>query len=275
MKLALQKLKFALALILSALTASATNPIEVYAGPARVVVLSQAAAFGAEHVVRPFNGLSMINGGAPYQPEGGKWFRLTKQDGSVFDEAEANRTILRKDHVGLDGAVITPWRMFPAEAIEPLAAVIVGDSVKIQSKSAGATADAKVTSINQSNWTIGTDYAASSGDSGSVVTTPAGVFVGFVSAAVGTPAIGSLVSVPPISPTWTAGNVVAGKPDATPTTTTPENVPAIVTDSPPPVLPVLTVEQAYQNGFTAGKREALKALQADLESILARVKSAL
>ena len=254
---------------------NATNPIETYAGPVRVLVISQAAAFGAEHVTRPFNGLSMVRGGVPYQPEGGKWFRLTRQDGSVFDEAESNRTILRKDHVGRDGSVITPWRMFPPEAIEPLAAVAIGDRVRVHSRRTSTSADGTVTALNASDWTLATDYPAESGDSGSLVTTPDGVAIGFISGAIGVPSSGSLVSVPPISPTWNRGTVVAGQPDRTPTVTAPENVPVIVSSAPPPVLPVISVEEAYQKGLADGKRQALGALQVDLEALLRRVKSAL
>lgn len=37
----------------------------------------------------------------------------------------------------------------------------------------------------------------------------------------------------------------------------------IVTSAPPPVLPVVTVEEAYQRGMAEGRKQALTSLQRD------------
>jgi hypothetical protein len=116
--------------------------------------------------------------------------------------------------------------------------------VLVHSKAHGTTVTATVTAVAPygGNYTIGTTYPAISGDSGSLVTTPEGTFVGFVSALTDS---GSLISVPPVP-------------------AAPVSLPAPVA-IPPPVLPVVGVEaEAFARGILEGKRQAVALVQATI-----------
>lgn len=259
-------------------SALALNPIEARVGPVRVFVMSPAAVFASEHVSRNFNAISLSIAGEPYQPTGPNWIRFTDSAGSVVEDSVENFSISRRDKIGFDGVVLTPYRQFPVESVETLAFVAAGDPVLVSSRASGATVEAKVTFVSSSDFTVTTTYPARDSDSGSVVTTKDGVLVGLVSASIredGKDPTGSVVTVPPISPTFLSGTkFIPGRNDpAAPIITTPSNPVVVVMNAPIAPLPTITPDEAYKRGFSDGRASALKELKADVEGLLVRIKS--
>lgn len=218
------------------------NPISAWLGPNRVIILTNTDAFGAKHVTDVFTTLSLVKDDAPYQPDGPKWVRFTDNNGQPAENLISDWSIRTRFANGLDGVLLSPFRQYPNEAVEPVASAKVGDTVLVYSKAhGGSPVSATVQSLDE-NYTIRTSYQAISGDSGSLVTTPDGVFVGFVSAAYQN---GSAISVPPLP--------------SVPVVLPP---PVVV---PPPVLPVISPEAAaYARGVIDGKRQAADLIAASI-----------
>ncbi len=183
------------------------NPIEARVGPVRVAVVATNMAFGAEHVARPFNSISLSAGGQPYEPGGAGWIRYTNDAGRILENRQADFSIRHRLRLGFDGEILVPYRAFPTNAIEPMGKIQIGDSVTVDSRRLTRSVSAKVRRVRTEDFTVEVDFPAASGDSGSLVTTRDGRFLGFVSAAIpkiGKEAAGSAISVPPISPIFSA-----------------------------------------------------------------------
>jgi len=285
-------MSFAAAIAVIAGLAAIAGPIVAKIGPVPAVIINSTTAFAADHVARPFNAVTLTQDGQPYRPNGPNWIGFTTASGQRYEDAAENFTIRQRDVWGRDGLLASGYRVFPSEAVDPPVQVKVGDSVRVESLRQGLIVPATVTAVNLASSTVELDFPAqggsgsSIGDSGSLVRTAAGGFVGVVSAAVLDPERGrsrSSVSVPPPAPVLLPGNgVVAPAPQVPdPIVTLPINpVPAPVNPSPVPVpIPVITAEQYYRNGIVEGRRleaearrQALDRLAVDLQAILERVR---
>ena len=266
------------AAVLGGLTVRALNPIAAHVGPVRVFPISAAAAFGSEHASRNFNAITLSKDGVAYEPAGPNWVRFTDANGVVQENRSSDFSISLRSKVGFDGVILAPYRQFPIEAVEPLVFVAVGDPVLVYSRATGQTNSAKVVFISSSDYTVSTSYPAEDNDSGSVVTTPDGGLVGVVSASIreqGKPATGSIVTVPPISPTFFQNTTFTpGKNDpAPPIIVTPSNPVKVVTDAPIATLPSITPDEAYARGFAAGRAAAIAELRGEVEGVLLKLKA--
>ena len=234
---------FALTAILPAV---ALNPIESYAGPCRVVILSSTDAFGAEHAVRPFRSISQKRNGQPYLATNTPaWWRYTDSDGVIRESQGSDFPIRLWTKMGLDGDLIESYRTFPPESIEKVATAKEGDTVYVVSLANQTTETATVTGLRPSEYTIDVSYSAKPGDSGSFVLTRDGTFVGVISAAY-LSGNGSSVSVPPP----TAIQSVPPPPVAPPTPTPTPILPVIQPPTLPPALK--TYDQGYSDGLAKG-----------------------
>lgn len=178
------------------------NAIEAQMGDAlnavRCVIISTSSAFTCRHVTVGIGAVVLSKNGAPYRPNGGLYYRYTDGGGVLREDAEQNFSISARTNTGLDGVNVTPYRLFPTAAIEPLASAPNGSTVQIFSRSKRLTFNSRVTrGTPNSELTIECDFVPTSGDSGSLVTLN-GVFVGFVSAI--SPTGFCLVSVPSLVP---------------------------------------------------------------------------
>lgn len=144
----------------------------------RVAVISPAAAFGSAHVVGPYTTIHLSRDGTDY---GNGWVRFLNKSGVQQEEAASDYNVASRTTIN-DRLFMSPYRQFPAEAVEPVAIPSVGDVVLIAALSkGGAVQQAKVQVVDKGNGYVLTDYPAVPGDSQSRVTTQGGVFVGFVS----------------------------------------------------------------------------------------------
>ena len=185
-------------------------------GGIRVVILDPQTVWGAAHVIRTITAVELARDGMPYLAPGTPaWNRYSANDGSIREEHGAVFTIRRFTEDANDRYIGTIYRKFPPEAITQVATVKVGDTVLVQSRNRGKTLPARVTDVQADS--IGTNLkvspgdATTPGDSGSLVTTTNGVFVGLIRSARNR---GSTAIIPPTpKPAETAPAVTAPAPE--------------------------------------------------------------
>jgi len=232
--------------------------IKATLGEHAVAVISTNCVFGPAHVLRPYTTVSLSKDGAPYLPVSSpQWVRFANAAGVVQEERGSDYNIHHAAELGDDAWYAFTYRAMPVEAITPIATVAIGDSVVVQSIHSGARVVGNVVNLMPGKYLV-TDYPAQGegdgkpGDSGSAVTTPDGVLVGFVSAKADLPGgTGSVIVIPNVKSL--AGTTPQQVPDATqaplPLPATPAPAPAPVPVS-APAEPSIAVrlDTAYANG---------------------------
>ena len=113
----------------------------------RVAILSPYLAFASAHVVQSFTTIALSKDGAPYlSPETPPWVQFKNGAGQDQEEAGSNFNLHHVNELG-DAWYGAPYRAFPAEAITPIASVIKGDIVLVDSIHSGARVQAEVLSV--------------------------------------------------------------------------------------------------------------------------------
>lgn len=216
------------------------NSIQAYCGPVRVVVVGPNLVFACEHSVRAFaQAVSLVKDNTSY-PATVSYLRFNLDNGAVTEEPNNVFTVQKKvNGVTEDGVFLKTYRSFPAEAVETLARVKVGDKVIVESKVTKTSVEAQVHYIVPESGYIQINYHPPDGDSSSIVRTVSGEFVGFVSARF---SINGETKCQVVVPESVPGNV---------------NAPADVAPVPAPTpTPTSSTESAeYQRGFRAGQKQ--------------------
>lgn len=224
----------------------------------RVAILSPYLAFAPAHVVRSFTTVALSKDGAPYlSPGTPAWVRFKNGRGEDQEERGSDHNIHHVNELG-DAWYGAPYRAFPAEAVTPIASVIKGDVVLVDSIHSGARVQAEVLSVMDGQYAVTsfpsrTESDGKLGDSGSPVWTQDGRLVGFVSA------LNGVVVIPDMR------SLTGTKPAPVPAPPTPVAAPAPVvapTHDPVPVAVTLSVEAAYANGKADGYRDAVNKFRA-------------
>ena len=153
------------------------NPIEARVGLYRVAILSPMLAMGAHHVTSRFGAVELSRNNSRW-PVSGAWHRFVVNGATLEEQEGVHRISSRKDVNDTDR--IVPYRELPAEAIEPVFSPVPGDLVLVHSIPRDRVIQARVLPFNVSGL-LALDFRAISQDSGSLVTTMDGGFVGFIS----------------------------------------------------------------------------------------------
>jgi hypothetical protein len=217
------------------------NKVTARIGPVPVIILTSTDAFASKHVSEAFTTITLEKDGQPYLPNGPGFFRYRTSDTVEMEDSLENFAVRQRTASG-DSVLLSGYRTFPTEAIEPVARVKVGDAVKIVCRATGNVVVANVLAVERE--TISVDYYPMSGDSGSVVTDMDGMFVGFVSGRI--PNVG-VVIIPPDT------SMIAFP------------VPPPAPVAPPPSNQALL--DAYQNGYQAARRDLGKLVTALAQSL--------
>lgn len=153
------------------------NPIEARVGLYRVAILSPALAIGAHHVTSRFGAVELSRNNSRW-PVSGAWHRFIVNGAALEEQDGVHRIASRRDVNDTD--MIVPYREFPVEAIEPVFHPAPGDLVLVDSIPRDRVIQARVLPFNAPGL-LALDFHAISQDSGSLVTTMDGGFVGFIS----------------------------------------------------------------------------------------------
>lgn len=157
------------------------STIKSFCGPVGVVVVGPNLVFACEHAARSFaQAVSLYKDNAPLPVTGYHRFPLT--NGVTTEEPSNVFTV--KEHVrgvAEDGIFYRTYRDFPAETLETVSKVNVGDEVLVESRAARTVSRARVSYVFANSGYVQLDYAPLDGDSGSFVRTLEGNFVGFIS----------------------------------------------------------------------------------------------
>ena len=246
------------------------NTIRATLGEHQVAVISTNCVFAPAHIAKPYTTVSLSKDGQPYiSANSPQWVRFTNGSGVVQEERGSDYNLARTLELGDDTWYGFVYRAMPVEAITPIATVAIGDSIVVQSIHSGARVVGKVVNLMPGKYLIA-DYPAQGesggkpGDSGSVVTTPDGVIVGFVSAAADlATGPGSVIVIPNVKSL--VGTTPSQVPEPTQAplpapVTAPAPAPAPVPPSAPAVDPVAS---AYANGY----RDAVNKMRSTLNAI--------
>jgi hypothetical protein len=153
------------------------NPIEARVGLYRVAILSPMLAMGAHHVTSRFGAVELSRNNSRW-PVSGAWHRFMVNGAALEEQDGVHRISSRRDVNDTD--MIVPYREFPVEAIEPVFHPAPGDLVLVDSIPRNRVIQARVLPFNAPGL-LALDFHAISQDSGSLVTTTDGGFVGFIS----------------------------------------------------------------------------------------------
>lgn len=263
----------AVCLALWPLSVLKAGPVTADMGGLPVVVLSRSVAFGARHAVGAYTTVHLSKDGRDYvSPSSPEWVWVDGESGQRWSDHASNFRIRLVTPWGRDGHIVSPYRTFPDEAIEPVKAVTTNDTVVVLSRQRAAEWNAHVLGKDPAGGTVRIDYPALLGDSESRVVTTNGIFVGFISFRVlnsSGVSVGAEVSTPGFES-------LAG------TTSTPRPAPEIPAEAPPgtkpppesgpaPTLPVIT-QADVEKAVAAAKAAERTALAAQLQALLDKLK---
>lgn len=225
-----------------------------------VVILSRGTAFSAYHIGATYASVHLSKDGQPYVPNGSSLWVWTKdQNGNLVSWHASNFGLRKPTLLGSDAALFSPsdeGRMFPDEAIEPVASVSAGAQVVIQSRALGDSVSARVIGTDTDNGEIYLDYIPGIGDSDSKVNDAKGVFVGLLSSLRKDPNTLKVVGVTVITPRL---NPLIG--------TTPAPKPPQPTPTPDPTFTQDQLNQAVAAAKATERAATVAKLQAVLDAI--------